>query len=123
MSRLAVHGARGQVVLNGTTASFQDGGESATCSQTQPGRNRVVAELVTHRGNVGTWRLRHPGPRSFPGSLRPLAGTPMELTATSIAFRLAGKPGERVVFMFELAALAIGRSLGSHRGAPREEES
>jgi hypothetical protein len=61
-----------------------------------------VAQLVTARGRAGTWTFRLPtGVRA--GSLRPLAGQAAQVTEDSIVFQLQGRPGERVVFSFEIA--------------------
>jgi hypothetical protein len=60
----------------------------------------LEAELLAGRG-VGSWRFEIAG--AVPGSLRPVAGAVLLLTADAIAFRLEGKPGERVAFSYEVA--------------------
>ena len=65
------------------------------------GENRVEALVVQGAGQPGTWRLELGGTTSFrAGSLRIVAGEVALITADAVAFRLTGKPGERVVFTF-----------------------
>jgi hypothetical protein len=98
-STLQVPGGRGQVVIDGTVVRYQDAGMDQGTIAPAGGSRQVVAQLVTAKG-PGAWTFRLPG-GGRAGSLRPLAGDAVQLTADSITFRLAGKPGERVVFTFE----------------------
>ena len=67
------------------------------------GVNRVEAVLVRGSGRSGTWRFDFSGASTFkPGSLRVVAGTVAVITGDTVVFRLQGKPGERVVFTFEV---------------------
>jgi hypothetical protein len=98
-SELSVEGGRGQIVIDGATVQYQDQGPQAHSLPQDTGLRQVVAQLVAGRGRPGTWTFRLGHLRA--GSLRPLAGNPTQVTADSITFRLAGNPGERVVFTFE----------------------
>ena len=99
-SELAVEGARGQVVIDGASVSYQDQGAGHGTFPSAPGQRQVVAQLVAAKGRPGTWTFRLGG-SARSGSLRPLAGNPAQVTGDSITFRLTGKPGERLVFTFE----------------------
>ena len=99
ISRLDVAGARAQVTVNGTAVHFQATGDAPIATATQPGPNRVVAQIVTAAGRPGTWRFDLAVP-ILPGSLRAEAGEALSVTEGSIVFRFAGRPGERVVFSF-----------------------
>jgi hypothetical protein len=59
--------------------------------------HRVEARLVQGAGRPGVWRFEVGGP-VVPGSLRPLAGTVVQLGGGVVAFRLQGRPGESVAF-------------------------
>jgi hypothetical protein len=98
-SLLDVPGGRGQVVIDGSSVRYQDSGLQQGTIAAATGTRQVVAQLVTAKG-PGTWTFRLAG-SARPGSLRPLAGVPTQVTADSITFRLAGKAGERVVLIFE----------------------
>jgi hypothetical protein len=100
-SVLAVEGGRGQVVVDGASVRYQDTGLDQGTIAAASGTRQVVAQLVSAKG-PGTWTFRLAG-GARPGSLRPLAGVAIQVTADSIAFRLAGKAGERVVFTFDSA--------------------
>ena len=69
-------------------------------SALEPGDNRVEATLVEAR-SAGTWRFELGGVPGFrPESLRVVAGEVVQLAGDSVTFRLQGRPGERVVFVF-----------------------
>jgi hypothetical protein len=98
-SRIDGAGARGQVVLNGTTSVFHDAGLSMASARPRPGDNRFEALLVQPAEGATTWRFRLGG--SFEaGSLRVVAGDAAVVTADGIVFRLGGRAGERAVFTF-----------------------
>jgi hypothetical protein len=98
-STLDVEGGRGQIVVDGQSLRYQERGRDQASLPAGPGPRQVVAQLVSARGRPGTWSFRFPA--AVPGSLRPIAGDVLQVTPDQITFRLAGKPGERVVFTFE----------------------
>jgi hypothetical protein len=100
-SELSVPGAQGQVVANGTDLAFPGPGRSQIVLPVHPGRNRVEATLVDATGREGTWRFAPAAGTVSSGSLRILAGEVAALGADAVAFRLRGRPGERVVFTFD----------------------
>lgn len=99
-SELKVPGGSGQVVLNGTSGGHQGPGRSQAVGAARRGENRFEATLVEGRGQPGTWRFELAGAFRA-GSLRVVAGELQLVTAEAIVFRLAGRPGERIVFAFE----------------------
>jgi hypothetical protein len=100
-SDLSVAGARGQVVLNGSDATFPGYGRSMELALGRQGLNRVEAQLVEAAGVSGTWRFDFGGNAEFEtGSLNVLAGDAVDVTATGITFRLSGRAGERIAFTF-----------------------
>jgi hypothetical protein len=101
-SELSVPGGQGQVVANGTDLAFPGPGRSEVVLAAHPGRNRIEATLVDARGQEGTWRFAPAAGTVASGGLRVLAGEVAALGADAVAFRLHGRPGERVVFTFEL---------------------
>jgi hypothetical protein len=99
VSELAVPGGAGQVVTGGE-AAFPRAGRSVLAIRVREGDNHVEATLVEARSG-GTWRFELgalPGLR--PETLRVVAGDVVQLAADSVTFRLQGRPGERVVFVF-----------------------
>jgi hypothetical protein len=101
-SDLEVPGARGQVVLNGQSASFPRLGRSMGLGSAVNGVNRVEAQLAEASGQPGTWRFEFGSTGLVPGSLRVIAGDVAQITDTAVTFRLNGTPGERVVFAFDV---------------------
>jgi hypothetical protein len=99
---LSVPGGRGQIVLNGTEAFYPGPGASLIAAQGQPDHNRVEAVLVEGQGKSGTWRFHFGGNGVMAGSLQVVAGEVELVTPDTIVFRLAGRPGERVVFSFRV---------------------
>ena len=100
-STLDVEGGSGQVVVDGQAVRYQEPGVLQGRVDVKSGTRQVVAQLVTARGKAGTWTFRVP--TAARGSLRPVAGTAVELGPDHVTFRLAGRAGERVVFTFESA--------------------
>jgi hypothetical protein len=102
-SALAVPESEAQVIINGRDASSMRGGPMTMAADARGGINRVEGVLVRGAGKGGTWRFDLSGqPGLKVGSLRAVAGTVVLLTSDSVLFRLDGKPGERVVFMFQI---------------------
>jgi hypothetical protein len=100
-SQLDVAGARGQVVINGTTAVFAGPGRSTALAVGRKGENRVEAQLMEAAGEPGTWRFElGPTEGLVAGSLRVLVGSVAETSSNAVVFRLSGRAGERVVFSF-----------------------
>ena len=87
------------MVLNGMSGAHQGPGRSQGTGEARRGDNRFEATLVEGRGQPGTWRFEFAGTFQ-PGSLRVVAGELQLVTAEAIMFRLAGRPGERIVFAF-----------------------
>jgi hypothetical protein len=103
-SELAVEGATGQVVANGSAAVFAGKGRSSAVAVGRKGENRIEAQLVQGAGKAGTWRFELGPTASFEaGSLRVLAGEVAQVSGDTVVFRLKGTPGERVVFTFRTA--------------------
>jgi len=76
---------------------------AAMAAEGKRGVNRVEAVLVRGAGRPGTWRFDLSNqPAMKPGSLRVVAGTVALITNDAVVFWLQGKPGERIVFAFEL---------------------
>jgi hypothetical protein len=96
-SELDLEGAQAQVVVDGSQAFFQARGRHQGGFEEGRAVHRVEGTLVDAGGTPGTWRFRLAGPM-VPGSLRVIAGTVVALAADEVVFRLAGKPGERVLF-------------------------
>jgi len=100
-SDLKVEGARLQVILNGSAASYPARGRSSGTARLKDGENRVEATVVDGAGKAGTWRIELLGSESLQaGSIRVLAGDVESISATAVTFRLKGTPGERVAFTF-----------------------
>ncbi len=100
-TELTAPGASGQVVVNGE-AVFPREGRTAISVRPQAGVNRIEGTLVEARSG-GAWRFELgaiPGLR--PDSLRVVAGDVVQAAADAVVFRLQGRPGERVVFSFEV---------------------
>jgi hypothetical protein len=101
VSDLVAPGAAGQVVVNGE-AAFPREGRSPLAVRARSGENRVEATLVESRG-PGTWRFDLEGLAGLrPESLRVVAGDVLQVGGGAIAFRLRGRPGERLVFTFRV---------------------
>ncbi len=102
VSELDIPGGRGQVVLNGSDATFPaTGGRVPLAGRPRSGENRVEATLVQATGQPGLWRFELGADQSVtPGSLRVIAGQVGLVTPDALVFRMKGRPGERVVFTF-----------------------
>jgi hypothetical protein len=111
-SDLAVPGARGQVVLNGLSMTYPGEGQAHGVVDL-PGPAftpyatrtvRVEATLVQAAGRPGTWRFDVDAAETYalvePGSIRVLAGEPLQVGPTSLVYKIRGRPGERVIFTF-----------------------
>jgi hypothetical protein len=102
VSELSVPGGRGQVVVDGAEAVFPAGGMETFSTSTGPGSHRFEATLVDGAGRPGTWRFDLSALSPVPGSLRVVAGEAAVTGPAAVVFRLRGKPGERVVFSFDV---------------------
>jgi hypothetical protein len=68
----------------------------------RPGENQVEATLVEGRG-AGLWRFELGSVQGFrPESLRVVAGDAVQASGQTVAFRVLGRPGERMVFAFRI---------------------
>lgn len=102
-TELVVPDGEGQVVMNGRTANAVRPGLTAMAAESRRGTNHLEAMLVRGAGKPGTWRFDFSGQSALkPGSLRVVAGTAALITNDAVVFRLQGKPGERIVFTFEI---------------------
>jgi hypothetical protein len=99
-SELAVPGGAGLVSMNGNTPELVPAGMAAKHAATKARLNRI--DFTLQKGDAGgswTFALRAPGSWD-PASVRVLVGDVVSVTGHSIAFRLKGRPGERVSFTF-----------------------
>jgi hypothetical protein len=99
LSDLRVPKGRGQVIANQRAWEVASGQQRSALDM-PPGEGRIEATL-TQAGGAGSWRFELPSAVE-PGTLRVLEGKVESLTANAVVFRLAGKPGERVSFVFRL---------------------
>jgi hypothetical protein len=100
-SDLSVEGGRLQVVVNGTAASFPGRGRGYGVAALRDGENRVDVTLLEGAGKPGLWRFDFMNAQAVvAGSIKPLSGDVVQVAAASATFRLSGKPGERIVFVF-----------------------
>ena len=99
-SELALPGGRGQLIANGADVVFPSAGRSDLALPARLGRNRLEAVLV-EGGAPGAWRFTLAGGSIRAGSLRVLAGEAVVVGPETVAFRLRGRSGERVVFVFD----------------------
>jgi hypothetical protein len=97
-STLDAAGGSGQVVVDGILGAFQQR-VGQRLQRLRSGRHRMEGVLVNGDGRSGTWRFELGG-LFEPGSLQVIAGDPAAVTANTVVFRLAGRPGERVAFTF-----------------------
>jgi hypothetical protein len=101
-SDLQVDGARLQLVVNGSAVSYPETGRAYGMGAFVFGANHVEATVVDGRGKAGVWKFNFLAPQSIAAeSLRVIAGDAVEISGSSISFRLKGTPGERVAFTFE----------------------
>lgn len=97
-SELDLEGGEGQVVVDGSTATFQRRGSSEAALPEGRVLHRIEATVVSADGRAGTWRFRLGA--VAPGTLRIVAGNGTLAGDDGLVFRLTGKPGERLVFAF-----------------------
>jgi hypothetical protein len=99
-SYLDVPGGRGQIALDGALVSGADGARwRAGVSAAR--KHRVEGVLVAAAARPGLWRFDLAS--LSPGSVQVVAGTAVNVTANAVVFRLQGRVGERVGFVFETA--------------------
>jgi hypothetical protein len=103
-SQLTVPGGTGQIILNGSESSFVGTGPSRITSRGQPGSNRIEALLVDGEGRAGKWRFDLAATRLPVDGLRVVAGQTVSISPREVVFALTGRPGERIVFTFDLPA-------------------
>lgn len=96
---LMLEGGAGQITINGSRVTYQSSGVAELAAP--HGFSRVEALVVTAAGRPGTWRFQLPAAAKA-GSLRIVAGDVAAIAADTVTFRLAGRPGERLVFTFAL---------------------
>jgi hypothetical protein len=99
VSDLSLAGARLQVVVNASDASYPGEGREMGTARARPGVNRVEATVAEASGKPGLWRFELSSGSG--ANLNVTAGDVAALTTTSVTFRLSGKAGERVAFTFE----------------------
>ena len=99
-SELALPGGRGQLIANGTDVVFPGAGRSDHVLPARLGQNGLEAVLV-EGGAPGVWRFTLAGGSIRAGSLRVLAGDVLVVGPQTVTFRLRGRSGERVVFVFD----------------------
>jgi hypothetical protein len=100
-SELNLHEGEGQIVVDGTAATFQSRGFRQGVIEGTSGPHRVEATVVTAAGRSGTWRFRLAGLLA-PGSLRVVAGVAVSVSDSDVVFRLSGQAGERILFAFRV---------------------
>jgi hypothetical protein len=108
-SELGLPGGRGQVIANGADVAFPGARRSELALPARHGRNWLEAVLVEGSG-PGTWRFTLASGAIRAGSLRVLAGDVVAVGAETVAFRLRGRAGERLVFVFDAEDPAGGGS-------------
>lgn len=100
-SELDAPGATAEIMVDGALISVDRGRRQALLDP-RGALVRLDGVLTTARG-PGLWRLDLVG--AAPQSLQVLAGDPVSLASTSVTFRLAGVPGERIAVRFRAARL------------------
>jgi PKD domain-containing protein len=101
-SDLAVEGGRLQLALNGSSPAFPGRGRGYGTAHLRDGENRVEAVLIDSAGKPGLWRFDLMSSQAVvPGSIRVLSGDVVQTAADYVTFRLSGKTGERVMFVFQ----------------------
>jgi hypothetical protein len=98
-SELAVAGGSGQIVWDGASVTYAAEGTGSAGAAMSPGLHRVEALLVSADGTPGTWRFSLAG--GAVKGLRPVAGKVDAVAPDALTFRLSGRAGERVVFVFD----------------------
>jgi PKD domain-containing protein len=101
-SDLQVEGGRLQLVVNGSAVSYPEAGRAYGMGVFVDGPNHVEATLVDGRGKAGVWRFNFLARQAVAaGSIRVVAGEAVDMSESSITFRLKGTPGERIAFTFD----------------------
>jgi len=77
-------------------------GQSRITARGQPGSNRVEALLVDGKSQSGKWRFDLTATRLPVDGLRVVAGQTVSISPSEVVFALSGRPGERIVFSFQL---------------------
>jgi hypothetical protein len=103
-SQLEVPRGRGQVAINGQVALSVGPGVQRGAVLVRAGENRIEAWL-SESASPGLWRFDL-GELAEPGTLSVVQGQVQVVAGDSLAFRMSGKPGERVVFTFRRRARA-----------------
>ena len=106
---LALAGGAGQITVNSSRVTYQAPGIVQLVDPAGPAR--VEALVVTAAGRPGTWRFQLPA-GATPGSVHVVAGDVVAITADTVTFRLAGRPGERLVFTFAMISWRPGAMTG-----------
>jgi len=100
-NELDVAAGSAQVRLNEGPDFFPARGYSHGVGEARRGENLVSGRLVRASGKAGSWRFDLGQSSALaPGSIRVVTGTVEEVTASSITFRLSGRPDEAVAFTF-----------------------
>jgi PKD domain-containing protein len=100
-NELDVAEATAQVRLNEGPDFFPARGYSHGVGEARRGENLLSGRLLRAAGKPGSWRFDLGQASALaPGSLRVVKGTVEEVTASSITFRLSGRPDETVAFTF-----------------------
>ncbi len=87
--------------LNAGADFFPARGYSHGVGEARRGDNFISGRLLRASGKAGSWRFDLGQTSTLaPGSLRAVTGTVEEITASSITFRLSGRPDEAVAFTF-----------------------
>jgi hypothetical protein len=107
-SDLALEG-RLQIVHDGSV-SFAGRGKTYGMSGLAGEETRVEATLVDAADKPGLWRFDLLTTSAVAaGSIRVISGDPVQISSTSVTFRLQGRAGERVVFSFDKKCRAPSR--------------
>jgi hypothetical protein len=88
-----------QVVLDGAQVLTEPSGRLTVGRQREAAGHRVEGWIVS-AGGPGAWRFAILG-AVRPGSLRVVSGRVASITPDTIVFAVSGRPGERVLFVFD----------------------
>jgi hypothetical protein len=101
-SDLGIDNGRLQVVVNGGGSSFPGRGRSYGTAGSVDGTNRVEAVVVEAGSKPGLWRFDlMSGSAAARDTIRVITGDVVQVSSSSVTFRLQGRVGERVVFTFD----------------------
>jgi hypothetical protein len=101
ISDLQVLQGRGQVVVDQRASEVRDGRQQVTMEA--PAGDGQFEGTLTQAAGAGSWRFELPDGIVEPGTLRAIEGKVESLTLNAVVFRLTGKRGERVAFVYRLA--------------------